>query len=701
MSRKKKKRKKQKPTSFRKNSTKGYVPSNKSPFGIDSQLQEGVRYHQSGRLEKAEKVYRKILKIEPDHPECLYLLGVIEHQRENTEIAVDLYNRAIQNNPDSPFYHNSLGAALQNLGRLEEAISCCDRALRLNPDFAQAYYNMGTALKDQRRFDEATSCFQKAVQLIPNYAEAYANMGLAFQEQNMLDQAIVCYQKALEIKPDSARIFCSLGSAFREVGRSDEATSCFQKALKLRPNFEEAQGCMVEQLQRTCDWKALKTVGAKLSASTKISLDSGAKTHETPFVSLVRQADPSLNFAVASSWSREIAETASASKISFSFDDRRPSKTKLTVGYLSNDFRNHAVAHVMGSLFGLHDRSRFQVYCYSYGPDDGSDYRKRIEQDCDKFADIRDRGHSEAATRIFEDKVDILVDLNGHTGGARLEICAFRPAPIQVTYLGFPGTTGAGFFDYIITDRIVTPDSAAIYYSENFVYMPHCYMVNDHTQEISNKDWKKVDFGLPEQSFVFCSFANTYKIEPVIFDVWMGILRQVPESVLWFRRVNKTAENNLRAEAEKKGISCERFVFSGKLPSKTEHLARLSLADLALDTRIYNGHATTSDALWAGVPVIALKGSHFASRASESFLTAIGLTELIVDTLEEYQDLAVRLARNPGELQAMRQRLARNRTTKPLFDTPRFARNLEKAYGEMWKIFLAGEKPRQIEVVRD
>jgi predicted O-linked N-acetylglucosamine transferase (SPINDLY family) len=280
-----------------------------------------------------------------------------------------------------------------------------------------------------------------------------------------------------------------------------------------------------------------------------------------------------------------------------------------------------------------------------------------------------------------------------------MQICALRPAPIQVTYLGFQGTTGAKFFDYIITDRIVTPEKDANYFSENFVYLPHCYMVTDHAQGISDKSWEKADFELSEEGFVFCSFNNSCKIEPVMFDVWMEILHRVPNSILWLRQLEETAQMNLRRVAKDKGIEPERLVFAKRIPSKEEYLQRLSFSDLALDTRIYNGHSTTTDALWAGVPVITLKGDHFVSRASASILTAIGLSELIVDDLGEYRDLAVKLALNPVELQNIRQKLEKNRFKKPLFDTPRFVRNLESAYLEMWKIHLAGEQLRQIEVV--
>jgi protein O-GlcNAc transferase len=354
----------------------------------------------------------------------------------------------------------------------------------------------------------------------------------------------------------------------------------------------------------------------------------------------------------------------------------------------------------MLNLFGLHHREAFGVYCYSYGPDDGSDYRARIQQDCDKFVDIRDLSHADAAKCICEDQIDILVDLKGYTKDSRLDVCALHPAPIQATYLGFPGTTGADFFDYVITDRIVTPQEHTPYYKEHFVYLPHCYQVNDHRQPISEKNWTKKDFGLPDESFVFSSFNHPYKIDPVMFDVWMKILRMVPEAVLWLLKGSKAAGKNLRHEAETRGVKPERLIFADRLP-KEEHLGRMKLSDLALDTRVVNGHTTTSDGLWAGVPVITLMGTHFASRVSSSILTAVGLPELITHSLDDYETLAVRLTRNPEQLAAIRQKLTKNRLTQPLFDTPRFVMNLETAYREMWKMFVAGEKPQQINVVED
>ena len=572
--------------------------------------------------------------------------------------------------------------------------------MEIKPDYPEAYYNLGITFESQGKLTETVLSYQKVLEIEPDHAEAHNNMGNAFIAQGKLAEAVSCFQKAVEIKPDLAGAYYNLGTVFKGQRKLDKAISSYQKALDINPNLAEAYNELFHQFQQTCTWQKLEDMSARFDEFTTNALKNGTKTAETPFISLSRYSDLSRNFAIAKSWSSNIARAMSTVKTGFSFDDRRSRKAKISIGYLSNDFRNQAMAHLMLNLFGLHNRDEFEILCYSYGEDDRSHYRTRIRQDCDKFVDLRNLNYTDAARCIYEDQVDILVDLKGYTGNSKLEICALRPAPVQVRYLGLAGTTGADFFDYIITDRIITPEEHVQYYSENFAYLPHCYQVNDRTQEISNKDLKKSDFGLPEDNFVFCSFNQGYKIEPVMFNTWMNILRQVPEGILWLKRENEITEKNLRREAEARGVKPDRIVFSEKLP-KSEHLARLRFAAVALDTRIVNGAITTSDALWADVPVVTLQGSNFPSRMSSSILTAIGLPELITQTLEEYESLAIDLVHNPSRLQTIRQKLTENLSTEPLFDTPRFAGNLEKAYKEMWEIFIAGESPRQIKVVED
>jgi len=658
----------------------------------------GNVFKEQGKLTEAIHSYQKVLEIKPDLAEVNYNLGNALKAQGSLTKAITYYQKALKVKPAFAEAHNNMGDVFIDQGKLTEAIYCFQKALEAKPDYVKAHNNMGAVFKEQGKLTEAFTYFRKALEFKPDYAEAYNNMGAIFQEQGASDKAISCFQKALKIKPAYTDAYYNMGIAFKDLGKLAESISCLQKALEINPDYAEAYSNLFHQLQQACAWQKLENMSAKLDEFTTKSLDNGAKTAEPPFVSLARHTDLSRHSAIAKSWSSDITKTISTLKIHFPFDGRRSCKTKIIVGYLSNNFRNHALAHLTLSLYGLHNRDEFKIFCYSYGEDDGSYYSTRIRQDCDKFVDIHNRSYIDAARCIYKDQVDILVDLNGYTTGSRLEISALHPAPVQVRYLGLAGTTGSNFFDYIITDQIVTPNDHARYYNENFICLPHCYQINDHTQAISNKDWKRADFGLSENSFVFCSFNQGYKIEPVMFNTWMNILRQVPESVLWLPRGSEITENNLRQEAERKDVKPARLIFSEKL-LKDRHLGRLRLADVALDTRIVNGAITTSDALWAGVPVITLQGGSFASRISSSILTATGLPELITDTLDEYEFLAIDLARNPEKLQMIRQKIEKNRSTEPLFDTPGFTRNLERAYKEMWSIFAAGKEPRQIEVV--
>ncbi|MHC4558799.1 MAG: O-linked N-acetylglucosamine transferase, SPINDLY family protein, partial [Planctomycetota bacterium] len=660
----------------------------------------GLVFQGQGRLPEARSCFEEALSIKPEYAEAYNNLGLVFQGQGRLPEARSCFEEALSIKPEYAEAYYNMGIAFKNQARLAEAISCFEKALSIKSDYAEAHNNMGNALKKLGKLPEAISCYKEVLSIKPGYAEVHNNMGNAFKVQGNLNEATACYRKAVELKPEFAEAHGNLGSALKEMGNPEEAVSCYKKALALKPDSPDAISQLVHQLQLTCSWRELQSLALKLDALTKKDIDKGKRTTESPFMNITRHADPPLNHAVARSWACDVAQRMSNLKIHFSFDSRRSNKTKIVVGYLSNDFRNHPVMHQMLRLYGLHNRDDFEINCYSYGKDDNSQYRARIQEDCDKFVDLSALNHADAATCVYKDQVDILVDLVGQTKDNRLHICGLRPAPVQVSYLGFLGTTGATFLDYVITDRIVTPEDDAPYYSEKFVYLPHCYQINDNTQPISDKYWEKADFGLHEAGFVFCSFNNSYKIEPAMFDIWMKILRQVDKSILWLAWENETIEKNLRYEAKERGVEPERLIFSKKV-SIDEHLGRLKLADLALDTRIYNGGATTSNALWAGVPVITLQGSHFVSRMTSSSLAAIGLPELITGSLEEYEALAVRYAHNPDELQAIRERLATNRLTEPFFDTPRFVRNLEKAYKEMWRNFLAGEGPRQIEVVED
>ena len=658
----------------------------------------GNAFKEKNILDEEIACYQKAVELAPNFTLAFYNLGnSFNRQGEKLE-AIACYQKCLRLNPNNAEVYNNLGSTLKDLGKLEEAVSCFKKSIEINPDFSKAYSNLGNVLREKGYYAKANYFYQETLKLTPENAEANLNFGIALSDQGRSAEALACFQKAIQLKPDFAEANNHVGVSLWNQGKLDEAVFYFKRAIELKPDYTAAYGHLVHLLQYICDWRQLNHFSEKLDELTSKALNKENTLSEPPFICLARHSSLSRNFNVAKTWSRCISRPVTNYEHTFFFDGRRVSSKKIKVGYLSCDFYDHATAHLMLKLFSLHNRDEFSVYCYSYGPDDGSMYREKIKRDCDKFVNLREQSFMDAAERIYEDEVDILVDMKGHTKGGRLSICAFRPAPIQVHYLGFPGTTGADFIDYIITDKTVTPEDHKPYFSEKLVFLPHCYQVNDHEQEMSDRIWEKAELQLPEDSFVFCSFNQSYKIESVMFDSWMKILHHIPKSVLWLFDGGKIIRSNLRLEAHSRGVNPDRLVFAEKLP-KAEHLSRLLHAHLALDTRIVNGHTTTSDALWAGVPVITLQGSHFASRVSSSLLNAIGLSELITHSLADYEKLAIRLASAPLEIKAIRNKLFQNRFTDPLFDTPRFVKNLEKAYKKMWRIFLEERGPEQIAVL--
>lgn len=701
------------------------------PDLVETYINMGIAYYKLADLERAVSAYQKAIELKPNSAEAYYNLGNTFKEQRLFDEAVSCYRQAtslnpmlveafynqanilekqdrfeeaivclkhcIQFKPDWAEAHSNLGNLSKQLGFIDDAIFYCQKAIQLKPELDEAHINLGNAFKDQGSFGNAMDCYHNALRINSANAEAYFNLGVTCAEADHMAEATGYFQKATQLKPQFAEAHNYMGVVLAEQGRRDEAIDFFQKAIQINPDYTEAYFYLIHQLQHTCDWRLLSRFSEKLELLISRAKDKGRSIIEPPFICMARCSDSAMNLAAAKAWSRKIVKPLLNATVPFALETRRQNKRKLTVGYLSGDFHDHATAHLMLSLFGRHDREKFKINCYSYGPDDHSSYRKQILNQSDQFIDIRKKSHINAARQIYGDRVDILVDLKGHTRGARLGILASRPAPIQAHYLGYPGTTGANFIDYLITDRIVTPEDHAAYYSEKLVYLPHCYQVNDDQQEIADRDWTRKAMGLPDRGFVFSSFNLPYKIDPVMFDSWMRILRQVPDSVLWLFDDNPNARRNLRREAANRGVEPDRLVFAQKI-EKAEHLSRLQWADLALDTRIVTGHTTTSDSLWAGVPVITIQGSHFASRVSSSLLCAVGLPELVTDCMEEYEKLAVELAAHSSRLNDLRHKLNINRLKKPLFDTARFVRNLELAYSEMWRIFLEGRALAPIKV---
>ena len=668
-----------------------------------------------GRLNDAQTIYRAILDIDPGDADASHLLGLVAYQTGNLKEAGDFIDTAINTRPDEAKFHSNRGNVAKAAGDTGRAQTCYRRAIQLDPEFQDARFNLGVLLQETGELDEAAQTYEKILATRPENTDARNNLGLIHVRQGRLKEAEKGFRQVLAENPDRSESYLNLGLVHERQGRLREAEADYRNAIEggaqtaeahfnlalvlerrqqnaaaiealeqaiaLKPDYPEAKTTLRHQYMHACAWSELEKLDKSINEGALRSTGDG-RTAETPFFSVVRSDDPAQNLMTAKSWSQHLERHF---RPLFPGIPRRKRSRgeRLSIGYLSNDIFDHATAHLMGGLFEVHDKNRFSIHVYSYGRDDGSHYRRKIMDSCDSFVDIAQMDHAQAAQKIHKDGIDILIDLKGWTQGNRLAICAHRPAPVQATYLGFPGSTGASFFDYAIVDPIVIPPDESEHFSENLAFLPLCYQVNDRAQEIDETPFSRHEFGLPGESVVFSCFNNPYKIEREMFDIWMDLLKAVPHSVLWLFAGNGLAVENLRMAATARGISAERLVFGEQLP-KPEHLRRMQLADLALDTRICNGHTTTSDALWAGLPVIALQGKHFASRVSASCLRAVGMGELITPSLEAYRDLALRLATDTTARASLKARLWANRTREPLFDTQAFARSFEHLLQTIW-----------------
>jgi predicted O-linked N-acetylglucosamine transferase (SPINDLY family) len=599
--------------------------------------------------------------------------------------AVASYNQAISLAPDdaSAFYNR--GAALHELKRFEEAVVSYDRAIELKLSYPGIFFNRGNALYLLRRFDEALASYDHAIALKSDYAEAFNNRANALKEVKRLDEALANCERAIAIKPDYADAHYNHGNALEGLNRLDAAVASYTQAIALAPDHKLAFSGLADCALKLCDWRLGEDELGVQTTERKLAM--------APFTLLAYSSDPSLHLNCARRWIADKIQVLPRTL----WTGAIYRKETIRIAYLSADFRQHATAYLMAELFALHDRARFEVLGISFGTEDNSDIRARLIESFDQFHDVRLKTDYEVAQLLTELQVELAVDLKGYTRDARPGILAHRPAPIQVNYLGYPGTMGASFIDYVIADPIVLPFEQQPFYTEKIIQLPDCYQVNDSRRRIGDRTPTRQETGLPDAGFVFCCFNNNYKITAPVFDVWVRLLRAVNGSVLWLLVGNATAQNNLRQEAVARGIDPARLVFAAQL-SPEEHLARHRLADLFLDTLPYNAHTTASDALWAGLPLVTCRGETFAGRVAASLLHAIGLPELVTGSLDEYEALALQLAMDASRLQSIRRKLAQNRLGYPLFDTDRFRRHIEAAYLTAWEIWQRGESPRSFKV---
>jgi predicted O-linked N-acetylglucosamine transferase (SPINDLY family) len=589
--------------------------------------------------------------------------------------------------PNAAEQHYRQGNALAMTGRLDEALAAYDRCLLLEPGNPQAQYNRCAALIQLQRWQDALDGLDALVRLHPRMADAWNNRSGVLQALGRFDEALESLKPVLQLRPSDARVFYNAGTMLLALKRFDEAQAVLGRAVQLDPHHSDALGNLVSAALRACDWPALDRLLPMLVARVR----DGSLV--APPLTMLALSDDALLQRRCSELNlrRTLADSAPGRGMSPKPYDH----SRIRIGYLSSDFGDHPVASQVVGLLERHDRTRLEVFGFFTGREGAQ--HKRIAQACDRFHSIGAMGSREAANLIRETEIDILVDLNGQTMGWRPAILAQRPAPVIATYLGYAGTMGADFVDYIIGDAQVTPFELAPGFSEKIVQLPHCFWPSDPGLPESEAV-TRAELGLPDNAFVFCCFNSNHKIRTLVFDAWMGLLAAVPGSLLWIRDGGAAMNERFREYARNRGVDPARLHFAGRTISFARHLGRQAQADLFLDTWPYNAHATASDALWAGLPVLTLRGESFVSRVSASFLSNLGLPDLIAPSLDEYEKIALSLARNRDRLAALRLRLAAARRTAPLFDMNRFVRGIEAAYLQMQSRVRAGEAPSPLRV---
>ena len=664
----------------------------------------------SSNLDAAELYLRQALRLAPKNPHALRLMGVLSAQRRDLEAAIDYFNKSLIELPSNGVVHSNLGNVLSELKRHEEALEHHDKAIKLKPDYAEAWSNAGITfsmigLFDKalicydnalgidsrfvealyhksntfialRRFGEAIACLDGALEVEPNYAKAFSNKGIIYLELMHYNEAVSQFDNALKLKPKDATNFSNKGITLIRLKQYQEAISSFQRSIELDRNIDLIQGDLAHAKMFIGEWKDLDQILVELAQ--KISIN---KMASSPFTLLSLFDSPQLQQQCAQNYA-----ATNAVKINpLGPISKQSNQRKIRIGYYSADFRDHPVAYLMAEFFELHDKDKFEIYAFALGPKNNSQITQRLRGAFSEFVEVYDQSDLNIAMLSRQIGIDIAVDLGGHTQGARPKIFSYRAAPIQVNYLGFPGTLGTEHIDYIIADRIVINEKNRNFFDEKVAYLPGTYLLDDSNRLASDKKFKRSDFDLPENKIVFCCFNGGYKINSGTASCWANILGRVENSILWLSEENPIFRNNFVSEMAKMGIESKRIVFAGRLDSIGDHLARCSLADLFLDTSPYNAHTTAVDALKAGVPVITKLGETFQARVAASLLHAIEMPELIVNTQNEYEDMAVDIATNPEKLAAIKDKLSKNRYNTALFDTITTTKYIERAYQEMFR----------------
>ena len=673
---------------------------------LEEALAQAQSHARHGNKASALSLYRAILNAIPNHDGAQKGMAALEGETSLPEPApqdllnelISLYQQGqlevvairaealVTSLPDSVLLRNIIGVVNMGLKRFKAAENAFREALRLNPEYADAHNNLGAVLKEQGQLDDAAKSYKRALEIKPDYADAHNNLGVIMQEQGNLNEALQCYKQALKINPNYAQPYCNIGNIYHDQGILNIALENYTSALQINPQHNEALIQHALLLARVCRWR-------DVDSESTIQMLGITGEIESIFGMFSLEDAPARHKLRSENWTT--TKYTQSSLPVLPAPAQQPAK--LRIGYFSADFRAHPVMYLMCQVLAEHDRDRFEIIAYSYGPDQADPVRDRSRAAVDEFIDVRSLSDLEVAEHARANKIDIAIDLTGYTEHCRSGIFAYRAAPIQINYLGYPGTMGADFMDYIIADQQLIPPSSQQYYSEKPLYLPHHYQAQDDSLAIASETPSRESLGLPEEGFVFCAINSSYKITPSVFSIWMRLLDRVEGSVLWLLKSNEWAQENLLKEASARGIDPQRLVFADKV-SHDVYLARFRQADLYLDTFVYNAGATASNALWAGLPVLTKRGEGYTARMAGSLLSSLGVEELITETEESYEALALALAEDPVRLETLRAKVCAQRETSPLFKTALFTRHLERGYEQAYERYFSGQTPAEIVV---
>jgi predicted O-linked N-acetylglucosamine transferase (SPINDLY family) len=628
----------------------------------------GKTYFSNRQYQQSIDALESALKINLGDYRVWFNLGIAQDKLNQSEGAIHSYEQALQLNPDFPEGHVNKGNVLLKMQKFDLALDSFDQAIHIHPEFMNSYIAKAKTLIALNQLKESFETCQKALKIEVNNLELISIMGQILMKYFRYSEASDLFHQVVKSNPKDAKAHCDLANSLTHVNRHDEASQEYKIAYKLNPNLPGLIGSMTSTLLRLCNWVDFnQNIEAiqKSIASQEQDID--------PFLTLSTLSAKE-QYQAAQKWSSDLYKNGSKKIPS------QNSKNKIRVGYFSSDFRTHAVARLTSGLFEFHDRERFEVLGFSSKgakPDDPMRYR--LQNAFDSFIDLENTPHLIRIDMIQSYDLDIAIDLGGHTKDSTIALLEYRVAPVQISYIGYPGTTGTSFIDYTIADPLLVPEESQQFYSEKIIYMPDTFQVNDSKREVPALKLTKEELGIPQDKFIFCCFNNSYKLNPAMFDVWMNILKRVPGSVLWLLGESLSSQNNLIKEAHLRGVKADSLIFATRC-SYNEYLSRLQVADLFLDTIPFNAGTTASDALWVGLPVLTVLGDAYAGRMAGSLLNAVGLPELITHHLQDYENLAVEIASDPSKINALKQKLADQKLITPLFNTQLFTQNLEKAY---------------------